>query len=93
MTIDCAVQAARDFWRPNRYSLKEYVIRDGKKHPFAIICPGGAYSMVCSFVEGLPYAKRLNEQGYSAFVLYYRCRKKPGIPLPWRIWQKRWEIF
>ena len=82
MTIDCALQAVRDYWRPNHYSLKEYVVRDGKKHPFAIICPGGGYSMVCSFVEGLPYAKRLNAQGYSAFVLYYRCRKKARYPAP-----------
>ena len=55
MTIDCAIEAAKDYWRPNQYALKEYVLRDGKKHPFAIICPGGGYSMVCSFVEGLPY--------------------------------------
>ena len=82
MTIDCALQAVRDYWRPNHYALKEYVIRDGEKHPFAIICPGGGYSMICSFVEGLPYAKRLNEQGYSAFVLYYRCRKKARYPAP-----------
>ena len=82
MTIDFAVEAAKDYWRPNQYALKEYVLRDGKKHPFAIICPGGGYSMVCSFVEGLPYAKKLNEQGYSAFVLYYRCRKKARYPAP-----------
>lgn len=75
-------QAAGDFWRRNRWELREFVIRDGKKHPFAIICPGGGYSMVCSFLEGLPYAKHLNEQGYSAFVLYYRCRKKARYPAP-----------
>lgn len=38
--------------------------------------------MVCSFVEGFPYAKRLNEQGYSAFVLYYRYRKNVRHPAP-----------
>ena len=53
-----------------------------RKYPAIIICPGGGYSMICSFVEGLPYAKRLNEQGYSAFVLYYRCRKKARYPAP-----------
>ncbi|MGN0998470.1 MAG: alpha/beta hydrolase [Faecousia sp.] len=74
--------AARDFWRRNEYGLKEFVIRDGKKHPFAVVCPGGGYSMVCSFLEGVPYANRLNEQGYSAFVLYYRCRKKARYPAP-----------
>lgn len=76
------LQSIVDFWRFNRYGLTEYVIRDGKKHPFAIICPGGGYGMVCSFVEGMPYAKKLNEMGYSAFVVYYRIRKKAKFPAP-----------
>lgn len=76
------LQAAFDFWRGRDYGLKEYLIRDGKEHPFALICPGGAYSMVCSFIEGAPYAKRLNELGYHAFVLYYRCGKKAHYPAP-----------
>lgn len=38
--------------------------------------------MVCSFTEGEPYAKALNKMGYSAFVLYYRCRKKAHYPAP-----------
>lgn len=82
MTLECAWQAARDFWRGRDYGLKEYVIRDGRKHPFALICPGGAYEMVCSFIEGLPYVRKLNEMGYSAFVLYYRCAKKAKFPAP-----------
>lgn len=82
MTLNDMRQAAKDFWRRNDYAIKEYVIRDGKKHPFAIVCPGGGYSMACSFLEGVPYAKKLNEQGYSAFVLYYRCKKKARYPAP-----------
>lgn len=82
MTLDEMWQAAFDFWRGRDYGLKEYVIRDGKKHPFALICPGGAYEMICSFTEGLPYVKRLNKLGYSAFVLYYRCQKKARFPAP-----------
>ena len=82
MTFSMMVQAAYDFWRGRGYGLKEYVIRDGKKHPFALICPGGGYGMVCSFAEGAPYAKKLNELGYSAFVLYYRCGKKAAFPAP-----------
>ena len=42
---------ARDFHHPNEYELVPYLVDDGKKHPFAIICPGGAYGMVCSYVE------------------------------------------
>ena len=82
MTFSMMVQAAYDFWRGRDYGLKEYVIRDGKKHPFALICPGGGYEMVCSFVEGAPYAKRLNALGYSAFVLYYRCGEKAHYSAP-----------
>lgn len=76
------MQAIVDFWRPNRYAVKEYVIEDGKKHPFAVICPGGGYGMVCSFIEGMPYAKKLNEMGYSAFVVYYRIKRKAKFPAP-----------
>lgn len=75
-------QAAVDFWHPNQYGLKKYLIRDGKKHPFALICPGGGYQMVCSFVEGAPCAKALNALGYAAFVLYYRCRRRGRYPAP-----------
>lgn len=82
MTFRECMRAAADFWRPNRYELKEYVIRDGKKHPFALICPGGGYGMVCSFVEGRPYAEALNELGYSAFVVYYGVKKKARYPAP-----------
>ena len=82
MTFSMMLQAAYDFWRGRDYGLKEYVIRDGGRHPFALICPGGGYGMVCSFIEGVPYAKKLNELGYSAFVLYYRCGKKAAFPAP-----------
>lgn len=70
------LQAAYDFWRPNKYGIKPYLCKDGRKHPVAIICPGGAYSMVCSFVEGMPIAKALNKCGYHAVVAYYRTKKK-----------------
>lgn len=82
MTLNDMGQAAVDFWRRKIYALKEFVLRDGKKHPFAVICPGGGYSMVCSFLEGAPYARRLNALGYSAFVLYYRCKKRARYPAP-----------
>lgn len=75
-------EAARNFWRKNEYELQEFVIKDGKKHPFAIICPGGGYSAVCSFVEGRPFAEKLNEMGISAFIVFYRVRKKAAFPNP-----------
>ena len=77
-------QSFRDiFLSKNEYRLvDDYVIKDGKKHPFALLVPGGGYAMVCSFIEGVPIAKKLNEKGISAFILYYRVRKKGRYPGP-----------
>ena len=82
MAFSDTIQAAKDFWRPNRFGLVPYLIKDEKTHPFAVICPGGAYNMVCSFVEGKPIAEALNDRGYHAFVVYYRTRKKSRYPNP-----------
>ena len=38
--------------------------------------------MVCSFIEGVPIAKKLNAKGISAFILYYRVREKAAFPNP-----------
>lgn len=43
-------QSLKDIFRRNRFQLDDrFVLRDGKKHPFAVVCPGGGYGMVCSF--------------------------------------------
>ena len=71
------------FFTKNACKLDDtYVLRDGKKHPFALVCPGGGYAMVCSFIEGKPIAKLLNEKGISVFILYYRVKKKALYPAP-----------
>ena len=77
-------QSVKDiFLSKNEYRLvDDYVLRDGKKHPFALLVPGGGYSMVCSFIEGVPFAKKLNAMGISAFILYYHVRKKALYPAP-----------
>lgn len=64
------------------FYLEKYILRDGKKHPVAVICPGGGYHWVCSFIEGRPYAKKLNQMGYSAVVVHYRCGSKYSYPTP-----------
>ncbi len=76
------MQRTYDLHRPNRYALKPYLIKDGKRHPFAVICPGGGYNAVCSFVEGKPFAEKLNKLGYHAFVVYYRTKNKARYPNP-----------
>ena len=77
-------QQIRDnFLARNRYALDlRFVLRDGKKHPAAILIPGGAYRAVCSFIEGVPIARKLNEKGISAIILYYRVRRKASYPAP-----------
>ena len=77
-------QLRKDFFQTkNQYALDDrFVIRDGKKHPVAIVVPGGAYAMVCSFIEGAPVARKLNEKGISAYIVYYRVKKKAHFPAP-----------
>lgn len=82
MNFSRFIQQQCDLHRPNRYALKPYIINDGKKHPFAVICPGGGYGAVCSFVEGKPFAEELNKLGYHAFVVYYRVKNKARYPHP-----------
>lgn len=77
-------QSFRDnFLTPNRYQLDDrFVIRDGKRHPLAVVCPGGGYFLVCSFIEGVPIARKLNEFGISVVIVYYRTKKKARYPAP-----------
>jgi len=71
----------RDYW-VNKYHLTYFPAPGGEKAPFALICPGGGYVMCVGNAEGVPYAQKLNEAGYAAFVLRYRCRKKAYRPAP-----------
>lgn len=72
-----------NFFTKNVYKLDDrFVIKDRKKHRFAVLIPGGGYRRICSFIEGVPIAKRLNEQGISAFIVYYRVREKARFPAP-----------
>ena len=77
-------QFLRDiFFAKKEYKLvDDYVIRDGKTHPCAIVVPGGGYQSVCSFIEGIPFAKRLNALGISVFIVYYRVGKNAAFPNP-----------
>ena len=75
MTLREIYRAGITFWFGNHYKLDAYVLRDGKKHPFALICPGGAYMLVSEENEGHTFAAELNRRGISAFVLHYRCRR------------------
>ena len=72
-----------DVNRESRYEVVyDYIIRDGETHPIAIICPGGGYGCVCSFIEGIPFAKYLNTKGISAVIVYYSIGEKATYPNP-----------
>lgn len=43
-----------------------------------VICPGGGYGVLSIEGEGNAVAKRLNEDGITAFVLKYRLPRTPG---------------
>lgn len=52
------------------------------KHPAVIICPGGGYSMLSTYSEGIQLAARLeHDGGYKAFILNYRLAPNT-YPLP-----------
>lgn len=80
--LDMKIREFFDTYRKNEYQLKPYLIKDGKTHPVAVICPGGGYRRVCNFIEGYPFAKKLNKMGYHAFVVYYRVRNLAAYPNP-----------
>ncbi len=78
-----AGQRLRDNLARSGYRLDtRFVLKDGKRHPFALVIPGGAYSMVCSFIEGVPIARELNRMGVSVFILYYHVGNEARFPAP-----------
>lgn len=77
------ISMIKDITRKSRFELVDrFVIRDGKRHKCAIICPGGGYYMVANSIEGVPIARELNQMGISAFILYYRVKQEAAYPNP-----------
>lgn len=72
----------KDIMASDKYELTPYLIDSSQPRPFALILPGGGYGVIMSSVEGEPYAKKINEQGYSAFVLRYGIKKRAHYPIP-----------
>lgn len=66
---------------PNEYELTPYLVED-KNAPVVIVCPGGGYRMIASFIEGNPVAEYFQEQGVNAFVLRYRVKEFAHYPGP-----------
>ena len=72
---------------------------DEKKYStFAILMAGGAYGAVCTMVESLPVAAKLNELGMDCFCLNYRtataqCFEKGLMPKPLDDVALAWEFI
>ncbi len=74
LAVTGTLRSVEEMIRPGRYNLDAYLVEGGATHPFALICPGGAYQMISSYTEGEQYAEALNGRGYHAFVLSYRVK-------------------
>ena len=53
-----------------------------EKAPFVIVCAGGGYLGCASMIEAYPTCVHLNQMGYHAFVLNYRCGENAKAPNP-----------
>ena len=53
-----------------------------KKSRFVAVCAGGGYASVCSMAEAYPVIKALNDMGYAAFAVQYRCGINAKAPNP-----------
>ena len=65
----------------NEYELITFLVNDDKA-PFVVVCPGGGYNMIASFIEGTPVAEYFQKKGVNAFVLRYRVKQKAHYPAP-----------
>ena len=67
---------------PDKDNTKLFFFPGKPGKPFMLVCAGGGYATVCSFLEGFPVAARLNRMGYNAFVLSYRVNEVGLLPKP-----------
>lgn len=50
--------------------------------PYVVVIPGGGFNRQWGLIEGMAIAAKLNELGYTAFVLFYRTKQEPLMPKP-----------
>lgn len=62
---------------PDKASVKLIHMPGEADRPYVLVCPGGAYARQWGMIEGLAVGARLNQLGYTAFVLFYRTMMKP----------------
>ena len=63
-------------------TLIPFPAEGGEKKPYAIVIPGGSFITTFAVTEGFPIAAKLNEMGYTAFVLSYQIDGVGVFPGP-----------
>lgn len=63
-------------------TLIPFPVEGGENRPYALVLPGGSYITTFALTEGFPIAAKLNELGYSAFVLSYQIDGVGLFPRP-----------
>ncbi|KAH0790939.1 alpha/beta hydrolase [Histomonas meleagridis] len=66
------------FYKLNRKDAGLFFFKGKPGSPFAVFCPGGAFSYVGSIHEGFPFGIELSKKGYNAFVIQYRTGSAQG---------------
>ncbi|MDO4489191.1 MAG: alpha/beta hydrolase [Eubacteriales bacterium] len=59
-----------------------FSVEGGEKRPYALVIPGGGFYSTYSTTEGFPIAAKLNEMGYSAFILSHQIGGVGLMPRP-----------
>lgn len=62
---------------PDKEKVKLIHMPGEDDKPYVLVCPGGAYARQWGIIEGMAVGARLNQLGYTAFVLFYRTMMKP----------------
>ena len=68
--------------RMDDVNIIPFPVPGGEEKPYALIIPGGSFITTFSVTEGFPIAAKLNEMGYSAFVLSYQIDGVGLMPRP-----------
>ena len=85
---ECGIRPVRLYQPPYEDKRMEDVTvipfpaEGGEKKPYALIIPGGSFITTFAVTEGFPIAAKLNEMGYSAFVLSYQIDGVGLMPRP-----------
>lgn len=76
-------EAAKDYWVRNIHNPSLTVFLPPAENATGtamVICPGGGHRELVFQLEGVEFARFLNELGVAAFVLKYRLGREEGTP-------------